>query len=247
MLYFNSTKGDIMSKKDLTKPEPIRIFRIGEETYRIKKRKKDQDKFKAEYAYITDYGKYVYIYRKEVECLDECIEPGIYIYDNVAYMAPPITLEDEYKYSVDRVKTITPDSIFKSIEDDLIDYPTDIGNVSDVFKPTIQEGDDISLAGMKYVLGKKNISFNSYAHRFTDMSTKNNGRKALLNGNTLKMSMLSRFAEVFDINAAMLLWDKPGCINPISPNRDTVYMICDSDDIDLKSNKVKISHIEKEI
>ena len=27
-------------------------------------------------------------------------------------MAPPITLEDEYKYSVDRVKTITPDSIF---------------------------------------------------------------------------------------------------------------------------------------
>ena len=55
-------------------------------------------------------------------------------------------------YSKDRIITLTPDSIFKDIDDNIIEPPVEPVTDGDIFKPAIKSTDDIALAGMKYAL-----------------------------------------------------------------------------------------------
>lgn len=223
-----------------------RIFKVDDNTYTIKQRKPYQTKYKSDVAYLlSPINDYVYIFRSEIDNLELAYQPGIYLYKGSSYIVRPKTDEDKKKYSKSRIIELTPDCIFRDLNDDIIEPPTEIITDGDVFKPPIKETDDTALAGMKFAIGKKNINFNSYADRFPDMATKNNGRRALTHGNTLKMDMLTRFANVFDINTGLVFWDKKNCKNPMDKDYSTVYAIFNDDPIDFKDSKIKIEEITR--
>ena len=223
------------------------IIRIGDRTYRVKQKGWYQKEFEDDTAYLlSKYNDYVYPYRPEVTDKKMAYQPGIYVIKNEVIVIRPRTDADKVMYSKDRIITLTPDSIFKDIDDNIIEPPVEPVTDGDIVKPAIKSTDDIALAGMKYAIGQKDINFNTYAGRFPDMATKNNGRRALTHGNTLKMDMLARFADVFDINAALAFWDKPGCKNPMAKDYDKVYVIYNGDKIDFKDPNIKIEEIKKE-
>lgn len=223
------------------------IFKLGDRTYRVKQKGWYQKEFEDDTAYLlSKYNEYVYPYRPEITRKEEAYQPGIYTFGDEVYVIRPKTQEDKIKYSKKRLIVLTPDSIFEDIDNNIIEPPVEVVTDGDIFKPAIKQTDDIALAGMKYAIGEKNINFNSYANRFPDMATKNNGRRALTHGNTLKMDMLSRFADIFDINAALVFWDKKGCANPMAENYNKAFVIFNDDKLDFKDPDLEIHEIVKE-
>ena len=223
------------------------IFKLGDRMYRVKQKEWYQDSFEEDTAYLlSKYNDFVYPYRPEVTDIEQAYQPGIYVINKKVVVIRPKNDEDKRAYSKDRLIHLTPESIFENLDDNILEPPIDMMTDGDIFKPAIKSSDDIALAGMKFAIGQKNINFNSYANRFPDMATKNNGRRALTHGNTLKMDMLSRFANVFDINAAIAFWDKKGCLNPMDENYKKVYIIYNDDKLDFKDPSVTIEEIEKE-
>ncbi len=227
------------------------IFKLRDETYRVVQKKFYQDKLKQGYAYLlSQYNDYVYPYRGEVDSLDEAVQVGIYLIRGRAFPVRPRNDEERMIFHKDRIIQLTPDCIFRNLNDMVIDpvIETEVITDGDVFKPALRQTDDIALAAMKYAIGQKNINFNQYGHKFSDMATKNNGRRALTHGNTLKMDMLSRFADVFDLNAGIIIWDKYGCPNPMSSDYSTVYCVFDDQALDFdNAEKYTFKTIEREV
>jgi hypothetical protein len=223
------------------------IFKLDDKTYRVKKIKWNQNKFKPDHAYtMGKYNGYVYPYRGKITDMSLIYLPGIYIYDDKVIVRRPRTKEEKLAYSEERLIILTPDMIFQNLDDVSNDMQDIIITDGDVFKPAITSNDDIALAGMKFAIGEKNINFNTYAHKFSDTATKNNGRRALTHGNTLKMDMLTRFGEVFDIEAALLFWDKKNCPNPMCKNNEKkVFVIYNNEPINLKDPELRFEEITK--
>ena len=218
------------------------IFKLDGRAIRVEKKKMYQTKFNDDTAYLlSKYNPYVYPYNGKVKNYKHAVNVGIYLIDGKPYVKRPSTDHEREIYSIKNIIKLTPESIFNNIttgNDEYVDIEqttTSFGE-DEIFKPAIKSTDDLALAGMKFALGKKNINFNSYANKFTDQATKNNGRRALTHGNTLKMDMLSRFANVFDIGVGLVFFDKEDCPNPMDKNYKTAYVIFDSDSVDL-SNK----------
>lgn len=219
------------------------IFKLNGKTLRVEKKKYRQNKFNDDVAYILGrYNPYVYPYLGKIDDPDKIKHPGIYIIDNNVYIERPYTIEDKAKYSIKNIIELTPESIFKNLDDadyiELSGTNSPIYGDNDIFRPCITDSDDLALAGMKFAISNKNINFNSYSSKFTDQATKNNGRRALTHGTSLKMDMLSRFANIFDIGVALVFFDKEDCSNPMDPEYNNAYIIFDSDPIDLSKKKL---------
>lgn len=231
-----------------TQISPV-IFRTEDRTYRVEKKKWGQRKFNKEHAYLlSKYNDFVYPYRGKVDNIEFAHQVGIYIIrkdNNRIFIVRPKTDYDKKVYNIKRLITLTPDIIFHDLRDDINDLPEINISEGDIFAPQINNDDDIALAGLKYAIGQKKIDFNAYAHRFDSTATKNNGRRALTHGNTLKMEMMNRFCQVFDINAAILYWDKDGCTNPMSDEGKKVFIIFNDEEIDLKDQNITIEQINK--
>lgn len=225
------------------------IFKIDDSTYRVKQKKWGQKKFKHDCAYLlSSLNPYVYPYRGEIKNEDYAYLPGIYVYKNEVIVKYPSKDEAKY-YLKDRIIQLTPESIFKDLSDDIEPITETVITDGDVFKPEIRNNEDILLAGIKYCIGNKNdgkgINFNSYSNRFADVATKNNARRAITHGETLKMAMASRYGDVFDINIMAGFWDKSGCKNPMNSKKKTLYVIFNDEDIDLKDPDLNIEIITR--
>jgi len=218
------------------------IFKLDGRALRVEKKRMYQRKFDDDIAYtLSKYNPYVYPYMGKIQDHREAVEPGLYMLNDSVYIRRPYTDEDKGKYSINNIIKITPESIFKDLnnKEDYIDIDKTTASFGEeeIFKPTINASDDMSLAGMKFSIGQKNINFNTYANKFSDQATKNNGRRALTHGNSLKMDMLSRFANVFDIGVGLVFFDKKGCQNPMDKTYKKAYVIFDSDSVDLSKKE----------
>ena len=226
------------------------IVKLDNKTYRIAQKKWGQTKFRLDYAYLlSDINDYVYPYRGEVDDLKYAYMPGIYLINDRSIVIRPKTKDEKKLYSKERIVTLTPDSIFKDLSDNIDTIKTPVITDGDVFKPKINDNDDIILAGVKYCIGNKNhgegINFNAYGGRFPDVATKNNARRAITHGESLKMAMANRYCDVFDLNIMAGFWDKDGCVNPMS-DKKTLYVIFNDTEIDIKDPDLDIVVITKE-
>lgn len=237
-----------MSKKKVKTPL---IFKVDDKTYRVKQKKWGQKKFKPDCAYLlSEINSYVYPFRGEIDNKEYAFLPGIYLYNDETLVIRPSNDTDKLKYNKNNIIALTPDSIFEDLTQDVEPISDVIITDGDVFKPEIRGDEDILLQGLKYCLSNKNdgkgINFNTYGNRFTDVATKNNARRAITHGETLKMSMASRYGKVFDINIMAGFWDKDGCKNPINSDEKTLYIIFNDEEIDLKDPNLKIKVITRE-
>lgn len=234
----------------MSKKSGPRIFKLGDKTYRVKKKKWGQTKFKYDYAYtLSDINDFVYPYRGEIDNIDYAYIPGIYLMDGKCIVIRPKTEEEMKYYSKKRIIELTPDSIFRDLSDDIDIIKEPVITDGDVFKPEIRDTDDIILAGVKYCISNKNhghgINFNAYGNRFSDVATKNNARRAITHGDSLKMAMATRYSDVFDINIMAGFWDKEGCVNPMS-DKKTLYVIFNDQEIDIKDPDLDVVVITKD-
>lgn len=219
------------------------VFKYDGRALRVEKKKPYQQKFQDDTAYVlSKYNPYVYPFMGKISHFKEAVDPGIYLVgDNKKpFLKRPANDEEKKKYSISNIIELTPTSIFKNLDtSECIDIDVAESSFGDdeIFHPEIKEKDDIALAGLKYAIGKKNINFNAYGNKFQDQATKNNGKRAITHGNALKMDMMSRFANVFDIGVAMVFYDKEGCQNPMDKNYKEAYVIFDSDPVDLTKKK----------
>lgn len=224
------------------------IFKMDGRALRVEKKQFYQTSFKDDTAYIfSKYNPYVYPYHGKVADLRDICSPGIYIYNKQVIVRRPINDEERKKYHIRNIIRLTPESIFENLDKkECIEFTPDIYacGENDIFLPVITPKDDIALAGTKFAIGKKKINFNSYGHKFSDQATKNNSRRAITHGTSLKMEMLSRYADVFDFGVALLFWDKKNCSNPMDPEYKKAYAIFDSEVVDL--NKKNIEEISTE-
>lgn len=219
------------------------VFKFDGRAFRVEKKKPYQRKFQDDTAYtLSKYNPYVYPYMGKISHYKEAVDPGIYLVgeDKKPFIKRPFSDEEKKKYSIKNIIELTPTSIFKNLDiSECIDVEVteSVFGDDEIFKPDIKESDDIALAGIKYAIGKKNINFNAYGNKFQDSATKNNGKRAITHGTALKMDMLSRFADVFDIGVAMVYYDKVGCPNPMDKNYKEAYVIFDSEPTDLSKKK----------
>lgn len=234
----------------MSKKSGPRIFKLGDKTYRVKKKKWGQTKFKYDYAYtLSDINDFVYPYRGEIDNIDYAYIPGIYLMNGKCIVIRPKTEEEMKYYSKKRIIELTPDSIFRDLSDDIDIIKEPVITDGDVFKPEIRDTDDIILAGVKYCISNKNhghgINFNAYGNRFSDVATKNNARRAITHGDSLKMAMATRYSDVFDINIMAGFWDKEGCVNPMN-DKKTLYIIFNDQEIDIKDPDLDVVVITKD-
>lgn len=226
------------------------IFKLDGRALRVEKKSFYQDKFKDDTAYLlSKYNPYVYPYYGKVKDKNEIVEPGIYILNKKVYIKRPITEEEKKLYDKQNIIKLTPESIFKDLDrSECLEFTNIVSfGEDDIFTPAITENDDIALAGMKFAIGKKQINFNNYGHKFTDQATKNNGRRALTHGTTLKMEMLSRYANVFDLGVGLVFYDKRGCTNPMDKEYKKAYVIFDSEPTDLNKKEFVEISVDKNI
>jgi hypothetical protein len=55
-----------------------------------------------------------------------------------------------------------------------------------------------------------------------------------------------RYCDAFDLNVALVIWDKKGCSNPMDKeNQNIAYVICNNEEIDLSDSKWKFELIER--
>ena len=226
------------------------IFKLDGRALRVEKKSFYQNKFKDDTAYVlSKYNPYVYPYYGKIKDKSEITGPGIYILDNKVYVQRPINSDERKLYDRRNIIKLTPESIFKDLDrseclefDNIVLFGED-----DIFTPVITAKDDIALAGMKFAISKKRINFNNYGHKFTDSATKNNGRRALTHGTTLKMEMLSRYANVFDLGVGLVFYDKQDCPNPMDKEYKKAYVIFDSEPTDLNEKEFVEISIDKNI
>ena len=226
------------------------IFKLDGRALRVENKTFYQTKFKDDTAYLLGrYNPYVYPYYGKIENKNEINGPGIYILNKKVYIQRPINSDERAMYDKKNIIKLTPESIFKNLDRNeclTFDNISSFGE-DDTFTPTITTNDDIALAGMKFAISKKQINFNSYGHKFTDQATKNNGRRALTHGTTLKMEMLSRYANVFDLGVGLVFYDKIGCSNPMDKEYKKAYVIFDSEPTDLNKKEFVEIAIDKNI
>ena len=226
------------------------IFKLDGRALRVEKKTFYQDKFKDDTAYLlSKQNPYVYPYYGKIKDKNEIIGPGIYILNKKVYIQRPINSDERKMYDRRNIIELTPESIFKDLDrseclefDNIASFGED-----DIFTPAITNKDDMALAGMKFAIGKKKINFNAYGYKFADSATKNNGRRALTHGNTLKMEMLSRYANVFDLGVGLVFYDKAGCINPMDKEYKKAYVIFDSEPTDLNKKEFVEIAVDKNI
>lgn len=156
-------------------------------------------------------------------------QPGIYTREG----QPPLVIypktDAERKlYSVNRIFEITPETINSELTEYLKDVNlTDLKYTGNVFTPRISEHDDVGMKAVKLALIKKQFDFDSYKGRFTKPHDKANSKKALDTGKTLTFRKLDEYADVFDLEYGIILFDKEGARDPLSPSGKAMVVFND--------------------
>jgi hypothetical protein len=160
---------------------------------------------------------YVYVLPFKGQYDKTLTSPGIYLKDGQLRLIHPRTDKEKQIYNISRVFTITP----KTINSDLAQYLneidlTELKYTGNVFEPKIKDTDDVGIKAMRLAIWKKQIDFNSYANRFERPWDRANMKKSLMQDSTLTFSKLKTYADVFDLEYGIIIFDKPGAKDPLS-------------------------------
>lgn len=142
--------------------------------------------------------------------------PGIVVGTGICYCTEPVTNREQYFSSniIDFDNTTSihdmmeKQSVVKSLERDILTSPDNI------FTPKIFDDDAPEMKALKEAVIAKNIDLDKYEHRFAGNYSND---KRLLQKSTISLPMTKRLCNALDIEAVLILRDKPGDIpNPMN-------------------------------
>jgi len=213
-----------------------KIIKIGEFIYRVYSYNDDVNLemgnayiFGGKYKNCTIRYKYVLPFRGKLQRDSE--EPGIYINKkNKHHVIYPSTERDTKMYNITRVFEITPETINTKLDRYLSEIDiTDLKYTGNLFQPKIKETDDTGIKAVRLAIILKQIDFNSYAGKFDKAWDRANLRKALEKDSTLTFSKLKQYADLFDFEFGVILFDKKNSKNPISKDGKAIVLFNDEE------------------
>jgi hypothetical protein len=143
---------------------------------------------------------------------------GVKIYDTYLKYQKPQTEEDKKLYSSERIMDFenNPNGVRGMIESaaklDAAER-TMLLTKDNITQFIIKEDDSPEFALIKQAINRKNIDMSSYKQRHGgDYS---NNMRLLNTANNISFSKFRNIAEVCDMEAELVIRDKPGCANPI--------------------------------
>jgi len=153
-------------------------------------------------------------------------QPGIYAdEDDELHIVHPKTDKEKSLYHLSRVFKITPETINTDLSKYLSEIDVnDLKYTGQVFEPPIKNIDDVGIKAVRLALWLKRIDFNSYRNRFVTPADRANAKKALMKHSTLTFSKLKDYADVFDLNYGVILFDKSDAKDPMFKEKKAIVV-----------------------
>lgn len=154
-------------------------------------------------------------------------EPGIYMDGENMFVARPRTDKEKKIYHIDRIFSITPETINSSLIQHLKDVDAMDLKVSETFRPKITEHDDLGMKALRIALWMKQLDFNAYSPRWAKVSDKANARKHLEHQSRMTFNKMDEYSGIFDLNVGLIFFDKKGARDPLSPEGKAIVVFDD--------------------
>lgn len=169
-----------------------------------------------------EIGDYVYPYYKSVKN-----EPSCTMDDFAIYFIKPLSSKDKEEYSSKKIKDFSEIGNFKDYLDNVYalekDQRTSLTYINKTYTIPIQEEDNPEVKLIKQAINSKHIDNESYKSKFSSTSDFNNDTRSLNDPNNHNISFykLVRDCEAYDIDAILILKDKPNAVNPMGKEYKT--------------------------
>lgn len=158
-------------------------------------------------------GDYVYIFKGEIEGLEDVQEGCIYYTpDKVLTVGELVSDELKESHSISNIVELNIYQIFKDIEKNSENF-TDaetieaINNNSEVFTPTINKTDDFLKRLIKQAIVDKKISLKNYKDKFASQNDCNNMKSGLTHATKMSTSYFIKWLEVLGLKFRIVILD----------------------------------------
>lgn len=186
-------------------------------------------------AYVFGGGKgnisisYPYVFPYMGRYKKSSIEPGVYLdKDERVVVVYPRNEKERKIYHISRIFEITPETIKEKLNEYLNEVPIEeLKSAGNVFEPEIKESDDTGIKAVRLALISKKIDLAQYLNRLEKNWDRANTKKALEKGSTLTFFKLDEYANLFDFNYGILLFDKQTAKDPISKEGKAILVFND--------------------
>lgn len=153
---------------------------------------------------------------------------GIYLRDGRIFIIYPTTDVQKQLYSVNRIFTITPESIKTELDMYLSEVNiNDLKAAGTAFEPPITEEDDTGIKAVRLALLAKQIDLNLYLSKLEKNSDRANYKKALTNDHSMTFYKLNQYSDIFEFNYGIIIFDKPTAKDPLSPEGKAIVIFND--------------------
>lgn len=214
---------------------------------------------KVAYRIETDMTKGLFPYRgiigKKEKWNPYISKVGIYmkeLNDGVYQMrlAYPHTPEERVEYSLDQAKDFVSAVINQEIPPDQFSNITlNVSTNGKAFMPPIHEDDDFLNMILKLGIRLKEIPFELYGKRIEaavfnkskgteGINAKNNAKRGIITNKSLSSTKFCQFAEVGDMEAAIILRDKPNSPHPMFEDGTMLIMYPLGEPFEIESDKL---------
>lgn len=186
-------------------------------------------------AYVFGGGKgnisisYPYVFPYMGRYKKNSIEPGVYLdKDERVVVVYPRNEKERKIYHISRIFEITPETIKEKLNEYLNEVPIEeLKSAGNVFEPEIKENDDTGIKAVRLALISKQIDLAQYLNRLEKNWDRANTKKALEKGSTLTFFKLDEYANLFDFNYGILIFDKQTAKDPISKEGKAILVFND--------------------
>jgi hypothetical protein len=226
--------GHQMAKSDNSNLLSNKIIKIGEFMYRVYNFREVKE-LELGNAYIFGGTKgnltinYPYVLPYMGKYKKNNTEPGVYLdKDDRVVVNYPRNEKERKIYHISRIFEITPQTIKEQLDEYLNEVTVEeLRSAGNVFEPEIKESDDTGIKAVRLALIAKQIELAHYLNKMEKNWDRANTKKALEKGSTLTFFKLDEYANLFEFDYAILIFDKPTAKDPISKEGKAILIFND--------------------
>jgi hypothetical protein len=229
-----------------------KIIKIGEFMYRIYKYDKGEEMEHGNaYTFNSKFGSmtitYPYVFPFQGNFKKHSTDIGIYLKGKDIHVIYPETDKDRKIYSINRIFEITPETIRTELDQYLNEVTQEeLKSIGNAFEPEIKETDDAGIKAVRLALIAKEIDFNLYASKFEKSWDRANIRKALEKDTTLTFSKLKQYADLFEFNFGIIIFDKKSARDPMS-KLGKALVVYDDDIIEIQDDRIEVMYNTEDV
>jgi hypothetical protein len=211
-----------------------KIIKIGEFMYRVYDFH-EVEELELGNAYIFGGSKgklrisYPYVFPYLGRLKKNSSDTGIYLdKDDKVVVIYPSNDKERKMFHTSRIFEITPETIKEKLNEYLNEVTTEeLKSKGDAFEPEIKDSDDTGIKAVRLALISKQIELALYLNKMDKNWDRANTKKALEKGDSLTFFKLNEYADLFDFNYGVIIFDKHTAKDPISKEGKAIMVFND--------------------